>query len=77
MLIWSFKKITELNNRTGLIACDDALAKKLIEDGHAQNPNVGGNHLKPIQNSESASAYEVAIKAKVTKKRKAAEEGDK
>lgn len=62
MLIWSYKKITELNGRTGFVDCEKTLAEKLLADGHAQNPNVGGNHLKKIENAEIVTAYEAPKK---------------
>lgn len=82
MLIWAYKKIDELKGRTGFIDCPKELAEKLIADGHVQNPNVGGNHLKPVDtSSESSAAYEVKVmKPKVramAPKKPASEEGDK
>jgi hypothetical protein len=77
MLIWSYKKITELNGRTGFVDCEKDLAEKLIADGHAQSLAGGANTLKRIENTNLVAAYEVAIKEKTTKKRKASNEGDK
>jgi hypothetical protein len=77
MLIWAYKKLNELKGQTGFVDCDKALAEKLIADGHAQSPAGGANTLKQIENSVSVAAYEVAIKEKTTKKRKASQEGDK
>jgi hypothetical protein len=76
MVIWSFKKITELKGVTGFVDCEKELAQRLIADGHAQDPNVGANYLKAIEKTDLVSAYEAAAK-KTTKKRKASEEGDK
>lgn len=74
MLIWSYKKITELNGRTGFVDCEKTLAEKLLADGHAQNPAVGGNHLKHIDSAEIVSAYEEEKPKKKTKAKAA--EGD-
>jgi hypothetical protein len=77
MLIWAYKKLNELNGRTGFVECEKTLAEKLIADGHAQSPAGGANSFKKIENSVSVAAYEEAIKEKTTKKRKASQEGDK
>ena len=77
MVIWSFKKITELKGVTGFVDCERELAQQLIADGHAQDPKVGANYLKAIERTDLVSAYEAAAK-KTTKKRKASDsEGDK
>lgn len=75
MLIWSYKKITELNGRTGFVDCEKSLAEKLIADGHAQNPSIGGNHLKKIESAAITAAYEEAPKKKATRIKSS--EGDK
>lgn len=75
MLIWSYKKITELNGRTGFIDCEKSLAEKLLADGHVQNPAIGGNHLNKIEKTEMISVLEVP-KKKTSKAKSQAGEGD-
>lgn len=59
MLIWAYKKITELNGRTGFVDCEKSLAERLVADGHAQHPNVGANAFRRIDTiSPTSSAYE-------------------
>jgi hypothetical protein len=83
MVVWSFKKILELKDRPGFVECPKDLAEKLIADGHAQDPKVGGAHLKQIDNrSESSSVYEVKVmepkkKTMSARKKASEEEGDK
>jgi hypothetical protein len=77
MLIWSYKKITELKGATGFIDCEKTLAEKLLADGHVQNPAVGSNHLKQIEKTEISSAYaDEKPKKKTTKARSVDSEGD-
>jgi hypothetical protein len=74
MLIWSFKKIKELESQLGFVNCDDSLAEKLLNDGHVQNPMAGGNMLTPMDaDSVEVEVYKVAAK----KKKVADSEGDK
>jgi hypothetical protein len=76
MVIWSFKKITELKGRTGFVDCERNLAQQLIADGHVQDPKVGANYLKAVEKTDMVTAYEIVEKK--TKKRKSSdEEGDK
>jgi hypothetical protein len=64
MLVWAYKKITELNGRTGFVDIDKTLAERLVADGHAQNPAVGANALRRIDtNTPLATAYEVRQEA--------------
>lgn len=72
--IWSFKKITELNGATGIVACEKTLADKLIADGHAQDLNIGGNHLKHIEKADIVSVYDAPKKKSAKQK---SSEGDK
>jgi len=50
-IVWAFQEIAELQGAIGFVECDDALALKLIAEGRAQDPQVGGSALKPIEGS--------------------------
>lgn len=85
MIIWAYKKITDLKGQTGFVDCPKELAEKLIADGHVQDPKVGANAFKAIQAGAITNPYEVKEEIKeevkeepVKKKRKVSEEeGDK
>ncbi len=48
-LVWAYKPLPDLNNETGFVAVQDALAKKLIASGDVQDPAIGAHHFKEIQ----------------------------
>jgi len=50
-IVWAFQEIAELQGAVGFVECDDALAAQLIAEGRAQDPQVGGSALKPIEGS--------------------------
>ena len=67
--VWAFQPLPELDGETGFVACDAELAKKLIESEKAQDPRVGGLHLKEIQ----AGDYQTKqVKKKTTRRKKVA-----
>jgi hypothetical protein len=47
-LVWAFQPLDELEGRTGLIECEEALAQQLITADLAQDPRVGANHFREI-----------------------------
>lgn len=53
-LVWAFQPLKELNNQTGFVDCDEAIAEKLIESGKAQDPAIGAHHFKHIVKDEKA-----------------------
>lgn len=58
--VWAFKPIKELNYQTGFVECDIDLARTLIEAGLVQNPNVGGLHLKYIEEATPKTSHDEA-----------------
>jgi hypothetical protein len=47
-LVWAFQPLDELDGRTGLIECEEALAQQLITADLAQDPRIGSNHFREI-----------------------------
>lgn len=62
-IVWAFKPLKELNNETGMVECDSDLAEKLIKADKAQDPRVGGLHLKEIE----AAPIKKVVKKKAIK----------
>jgi hypothetical protein len=56
MLVWAFQPLPELNNQTGFVECEDALAALLIESGKAQDPRIGALSLKDIGTAPAPAA---------------------
>lgn len=48
-VVWAFRAIQELNGETGLVECEEELARKLIDKGLAQDPSVGALAFKEIE----------------------------
>jgi hypothetical protein len=48
-MVWAFQPVPELGNELGFVACDHALADKLIASGDVQDPRVGALHFKEIE----------------------------
>ena len=69
-LVWAFKGLKELDDKTGFVECDSSLAKKLIKSGDVQDPRVGGRDLKYIEEKEVKAKVTKELKAKTTKKAK-------
>jgi hypothetical protein len=49
--VWAFCPIPELNKATGLVDCEEELAAQLISDGRVQDPRIGANLFKPIEDA--------------------------
>lgn len=48
-ILWAYQPLSELDNKTGFVDCPDrAVAKTLLGNGKAQNPQIGGRLLKYI-----------------------------
>ena len=54
-VIWAYKPLPELNHQTGMVECDEALAKQLIADGRAQDLSVGAFALKHMEAAAAPS----------------------
>lgn len=61
-LVWAFKPLPDLNNETGFVACDEALAERLLKSGDVQDPAIGAHHFNEIQTS-AVEAYETKVMA--------------
>jgi len=48
-VVWAFKELAILNNRTGIVACLQEVADQVIADGKAQDMRDGLLALKPIE----------------------------
>lgn len=59
-LVWAYKPLPDLNNETGFVACESALARKLIASGDVQDPAIGAHHFHEIQTA-SVDAYETKV----------------
>ncbi len=46
--VWAYAKLPELENQTGFVAVDEALAADLIASGEVQDPRVGVFNFKYI-----------------------------
>ena len=55
MLIWSFRKIPELNDELGFINVDDELGQTLIDNGQAQDPAIGGLFMHNMTEAEAVT----------------------
>jgi len=49
--VWAFKKIKELDERTGFVQVNIKTAEKLISSGEVQDPKVGNRALKFIDDT--------------------------
>jgi len=59
VILWSYQPLEELKNKVGFVDCPNkATAKRLIKNGKAQNPMVGGAKLKHIVKDVPAPAPE-------------------
>jgi hypothetical protein len=58
--VWAFKPLKELKNQTGFVACDSALAKKLLGLGLVDDPRQGANMMRFITN-EKATPYKTKV----------------
>ena len=72
--IWVHKLAQEVNNQTGFVECDSEIADLLIEQGKAQNPDVGALHLLEIDLTETETKV---VAAKKTSRKKTEELNDK
>ena len=67
-LVWAFQPLDELQGRTGLIECEEALAQRLITEELAQDPRIGSNHFReivPASEQPAATPAEQAYKTRV------------
>jgi len=48
-VVWAYKELGILNERTGIVACLQSVADELIVSGEAQDMRVGLLALKPIE----------------------------
>lgn len=71
-LVWAFKPLPDLNNETGFVACDAALAAKLLASGDVQDPAIGAHHFNEIQTA-SVDTYESKVMTSRKRTAKAAE----
>lgn len=62
-LVWAYKPLRALNNETGLVACEDAIAAKLIAAGDVQDPAIGAHHFKEIQPADPVEEYDTKVMA--------------
>ena len=70
-LVWAFQPLDELNGETGFVACEEELAKQLIADEKAQDPQHGALHLKEIQYGEyQTKEMKPAKKKRVVRRKK-------
>lgn len=51
-LVWAYKPLEELQGQTGFVACEQQLAKQLIDAGDVQDPAVGAIYFKEIQTAQ-------------------------
>lgn len=65
-IVWAFQPLPQLNGRTGIVECDDALADELIGANLVQDPRIGALLFKPIE--EGTKAYETR-ELKATRKK--------
>lgn len=72
-LVWAFKPLAELNNQTGFVTCDPEVAKKLIDKGDVQNPQVGALHLHPIEGDAPGYDYETKVMKPKRRRKKVVE----
>jgi len=49
--VWAFKKLKELDERTGFVQVNIKTAEKLISSGKVQDPKVGNRALKFIDDT--------------------------
>lgn len=54
--VWAFQPLPELKGDTGFVACDDALAARLLAAGEVQDPRIGATALKEITNKPPVRA---------------------
>lgn len=67
--VWAFKRIPELGGATGFVACEAELAARLITEGKAQDPRVGGRELKYIEDDATYENKELHTAAPVVQKK--------
>ena len=73
--VWAWKKIKELDGKTGFVPVDEKIAKKLIATGKVQDPKVGGKFLKHIDDTPiKKAAAKAPVKAPVKTPAKAKDE---
>jgi len=53
-LVWSYKRLPDLDNRVGFIEVEDAKAKTLLASGDVQDPKIGAKALKYIDDAYAA-----------------------
>jgi len=76
-LVWAFKPLPDLNNETGFVTCDDALAARLLETGDVQDPAIGAHHFNEIQSAAAVEAEPVKVEPeKVEASEPAAQQAD-
>ena len=51
MLVWAYKRLTELDGKVGFVVCDDKTGKNLLNTKRVQSPSIGANALKHIDYS--------------------------
>ena len=62
-LVWAYKELEELENRTGFITCEGSLAKKLLREGRVQDPRIGASALKHIEYAKPVKTTKAKPKA--------------
>ena len=66
-IVWAYKPLKKLKNQTGIVICDEALAKSLIDSGDAQDPRDGSPHLNEIQEATVTKAEEAPKRRTINK----------
>ena len=75
-MVWAYEPIEELGNSTGMVACEEDLAKRLLREGKVQDLRVGARHLKELTSVSPSTGYMTKVYAAKKKKRKAAPKKD-
>lgn len=75
-LVWAYKRLPELGFKLGFVECEASVAADLYASGDAQDPRVGCNTLKPMDDSPYVSPNVVAKTTK-TKSKKAGDYDNK
>lgn len=73
VLIWAYKPLKALKNKTGFLQVEESLAKELIASGDVQHPHDEPKYVEdaPVQKElKTEQKVTKEVKAKITKKAK-------
>jgi hypothetical protein len=55
-VVWAPTPLAELDGATGFVECDEALAAELLTADEVQDPRIGGNLLRHIEDGAPRKA---------------------